>query len=113
MNKKIAVFAFFHETHDELKKRFDFLERLEKAECNYHTILDIRDVWAVMESNRYREVYVSSVGVFDHIEDFSFFSEVVLGNNANYFIGEEGIDSRTQYHIWEILAKISNSFNCR
>lgn len=113
MKSKKAVFAFYHEQVEELKERFEMIVRAGEENVEYHTIVHLDDVLEIMENkkNHYSDVYLSSVRVFDDLEDFWWFSEVVLGNGANYFIDEEGINSRESYHVWGILAKLGNCFN--
>lgn len=87
-NKKV-VFAFGYEAMDELVDRFSPLERQLGERFEYYPIMDLDGVEEVLRNNDYKDVYVSSVEVFDDLEDFWWFSEVVLGNGAHYHIDEE------------------------
>lgn len=108
---KKVVFAFGYEAMDELVDRFSPLERQLGERFEYYPIMNLDGVEEVLRNNDYKDVYVSSVEVFDDLEDFWWFSEVVLGNGAHYHIDEEGINSEEMYPIGEILAKIGACFN--
>ncbi|MGM8212213.1 hypothetical protein ACLIBH_05375 [Virgibacillus sp. W0430] len=111
MGNKKVVFAFGYEAMDELVDRFSPLERQLGERFEYYPIMDLDGVEEVLRNNDYKDVYVSSVEVFDDLEDFWWFSEVVLGNGAHYHIDEEGINSEEMYPIGEILVKIGTCFN--
>lgn len=111
MKSKKAVFAFYHEEVEELKEDYDLLERSLGENFEYHTVTHLEEVLEIMEENQIRDVYISSVKVFEDIHDFWWFSEVVIGNGANYHIAKEEINSEERYPVGAILAKIGNCFN--
>lgn len=111
MNSKHVVFAFGFEALEQLVDRFYRLEK-QVGECfEYYPIINLEDVMIVMKNNDYKYVYVSSVKVFEDLEDFWWFSEVVLGNGAHFHIDEEGINSQEVYPIGAILEKIGTCSN--
>jgi hypothetical protein len=111
LKRKKAVLAFYYEDVEQLKDHFETIVKTEEENVDYHTVLHLEDVLEIMENNQYSDVYVSGVEVFEGLSEFGYFSEVVLGNGANYHIDEEGICSSEMYTVGEILAKVGNCFN--
>ncbi|GEM_PF-7020659 len=111
MGRKRVVFAFYDEEVEKLKKHYEIHERQLGEDFEYHQIVHLEEVMELMEDNRFRDVFISSVKVFDDLHDFWWFSEVVIGNGANYYIEKEGINSEEMYPVGAILAKIGNCFN--
>lgn len=110
LNSKNVVFAFWYEALEELADRFYLLERELGENLDYQSVIYLEDLLKIMESNNYKTVYISSINVFDDLEEFFYFSEVVLGNGAHYYIDEEKISSKEMYSIGGILEKIAHCF---
>lgn len=96
LKSKNAIFGFYHESLEELADQLDLSEK-DLETFDYHLIIHLSEVLEVMENSNYKYVHISSVSVFDNLEEFFYFSEVVLGNDAHYIIEEENIFSYETY----------------